>query len=274
MAEESILQKLWKVQTDILDQIVKICDAHGLRYYLTYGSLLGAVRHSGFIPWDDDLDIMMPRKDYEIFLKVAPKELSSDYFLQCDQSQEDYWLNFAKVRKNNTLFEEFSEDIMGENAHTGIFVDIFPLDSVKNPDSFVLHIKAIFAKALNETRYYKKGIFTKSSLNYKVLDQILKIFSQKTLGKWYNRIVIAKKDENYPYYVDLFTDRNYKLCIAPKKYYGNGVKLKFMEKEYMVPDEYDRLLTKEYGDYMKIPAPEDRVTHNTSRILFDVKNNR
>ena len=274
MVDEATLKKVWKVQTDILDEIVKICEKHGLRYYLIYGTLIGAVRHSGFIPWDDDLDIMMPRNDYQAFLKAALEELPAEYFLQYDKTEEGYWLNFAKIRKNNTLFEEPSAPLMGEKLHKGIFVDIFPIDSVCNPHSRMLHVRAVFAKAINEVRYYKKGMLGKDVLNYKKLDAILKLFSQRALGKWYDLLVINHRDADSEFYVDLFANRSYKKSIYPKSCFGDGKKMKFMDKEYNVPEQYDVLLTREYGDYMKLPAPEDRVCHDTSRILFDVKNGR
>ena len=273
MSDYENLKKVWKVQTEILDEIVKICDKHGLRYYLIYGTLLGAVRHQGFIPWDDDLDITMPRKDYDVFLKVAQEELSSEYFLQDDDTQNGYWLNFAKVRKNNTLFIESSEKKMGEECHKGIFVDIFPLECIKDIDRSIQHIKAILIKAINETRYLKKGILTESSMNYKKLDKILKNFSHKTLSKWY--CFLNKQDEDKcENYVDWFANRSYKKSIYPKSYFGEGIKMKFMDKEYIAPKEYDLILTKEYGDYMILPNAEDRVMHRTAEILFNVENGR
>lgn len=274
MSDDTTLNKLWKVQTDILDEIVRVCERHHLRYFMMYGTLIGAVRHGGFIPWDDDLDIMMPRKDYQAFLQFAKTELSPEYFLQCDETEDGYWLNFSKVRKNNTLFEEPSAKLMGKNMNKGIFVDIFPFDSVADPDSGWLHIRAVLAKAINETRYLKKGMLSLESMNYKMMDQFLKCFSHRTLARWYNRLVMNPKEDQCKYYVDFFTSRNYKDSIYSKECFGDGMKMKFMDSEYTVPIQYDTLLTKEYGNYMQLPSPENRVNHNTSRILFDVKNGR
>lgn len=274
MTDTATLKKVWTIQTEILDEIVKICQHHGLAYYLIYGSLIGAVRHGGFIPWDDDLDIMMPRKDYQIFLKAAQEELPAAYFLQCDETEEDYWLNFAKVRKNNTLFEEPSAKFMGEKTHKGIFVDIFPFEAVKDPDSGSLHLRAIFAKAINETRYLKKGMLGSDSMNYKALDGVLKYLSHRTLAKWYRWLVMRKDTENCKYYLDLFTSRSYRDSLYPVSYFDDGIQMKFMDREYTIPVQYDALLTKEYGNYREIPSPEERVNHNTTRILFDVQNER
>src|SRR5690554_4415622 len=124
--DQKTLKKLHNVQIEILNQIVKICNQNKLTYFLIGGTLLGAIRHKGFIPWDDDLDIAMPRKDYEKFLELCQGYLGDEYYLHCSKTDPKYWLPFAKVRKNNTIFEEKS--IQTINSHKGIYVDIFPLD--------------------------------------------------------------------------------------------------------------------------------------------------
>ena len=273
MSDDNNIKKIWDVQVEILDKIVEICNRHELRYYLIYGTLLGAVRHKGFIPWDDDLDIIMPRKDYEVFIEAALEELPSEYFLQNDNTEDGYWLNFSKVRKNNTLFIEASEKIMGDNIHKGIFVDIFPLDCTKKPDGFVQHVEAVLIKAISETRYLKKGILTESSMKYNKVDKILKLFSHRILSKWYVRLT-KHKEEQCENYVDWFTNRSYTDSIYPKSWFGDGIKMKFMDKEYIVPEEYDLLLTKEYGDYMTLPKEEDRVMHRTTEVIFDIEEGR
>ena len=109
----------------------KICTEHHLTYWLEGGTLLGAVRHHGFIPWDDDMDISMPRKDYEQFLKIAPQLLPKDLFLQTQQSDPQYKLPIAKIRKRGTLLIETGET-GNENYCHGIFIDIIPNDYYHN----------------------------------------------------------------------------------------------------------------------------------------------
>ena len=95
-------------QQKILDEIVRICDNYNLRYFLIGGTLLGAVRHKGYIPWDDDLDISMPRKDYNQFIEIAKKQLSQNFKLDCKYTNNKYWLPFIKVRMKDTSFDENS----------------------------------------------------------------------------------------------------------------------------------------------------------------------
>ena len=115
---------------EILKEIDRICKQNGILYWMEGGSMLGAVRHHGFIPWDDDLDIAMFRDDYNRFLEIASKELKENYFLQTHQTDPEYPLFYAKVRKNNTFIDERSYQDL--NIHKGIFVDIFPVDGLYN----------------------------------------------------------------------------------------------------------------------------------------------
>ncbi len=122
------LNKVHKVHLEIVSEVKRICKKNGIKYSMIAGTLLGAVRHHGFIPWDDDLDIGMLRRDYERFLQVARKELCRQYFLQTWETDKNFVLPFAKIRKNGTkLVEKNSADV---KMHQGIYIDIFPFDNL------------------------------------------------------------------------------------------------------------------------------------------------
>ena len=104
--DDETLSQLHEVQIEILDEFVKICEKHQLSYSLVGGTLLGAIRHKGFIPWDDDIDVGLLREDYDKFIKIAKEELSDKYYLDCFEYNKDYYLPFAKIKKNNTIFNE------------------------------------------------------------------------------------------------------------------------------------------------------------------------
>ena len=112
--DKDILQKLKEEQLKVLDYIVKVCEENSLEYFLIGGTLLGAVRHRGYIPWDDDLDLAMPRKDYEKFIKIFLNQDNGKYILDTNNHSKYYWLPFLKVRNKNTIYQENLQKTTGE----------------------------------------------------------------------------------------------------------------------------------------------------------------
>ena len=130
--DEDVLHGLQRVELEILLEIDRVCREHGIKYFLDSGTMLGAARHGGFIPWDDDIDISMLRDDYDRFLEVAQDSLGEKYFVQTRKTDPKATNSFAKVRKNGTTCIEYSAKLDG--SHTGIWVDIFPFDTVLNTE--------------------------------------------------------------------------------------------------------------------------------------------
>lgn len=265
-----ILKKLQDTQIEIMLEIIRICKKHNLRYFLIYGTLIGAIRHEGFIPWDDDLDIGMPRDDYEKFIKAAKNDLDSKFYLQSAEVESEYWLPFIKIRKNNTLFEEPSVAKMSDNIHKGIFVDIFPFDYVqKNKGQFV-RMQFVLSKAICETMYFKAGVYNdKKTLRYKKLFRVLNCFSISTLSRLQNRIAQLQNKKRAAYLADFNSSRKYLAAIYPLKYFFPIKKGNFEGYDFNIPYDYHSYLTMVYGDYMVLPKEEDRVNHRTLRIIFD-----
>lgn len=265
-----VLEKLQATQIEILEEIARICEKHQLRYFMIYGTLIGAIRHKGFIPWDDDLDIGMPRDDYEKFMQVARTELSSKYCLQNTQTEKQYWLSFGKVRKNNTIFEEASVVGLPDKIHKGIFVDIFPFDYVRKNKGILVHLQFILSKAINETMYYKAGVYSnKASLKYGGLDMLLKMLPMKSLCRMQSRIASMQNKKNSMYLADFNSSRKYLNAIYPVEYFLPVKDSEFAGKYFKIPNKYDEYLRMVYGDYMKMPKEEERVNHRTLRIVFD-----
>ncbi len=126
-----ILRKIQHCELEILKAVVSLCERHNLRYWLAYGTLLGAVRHHGFIPWDDDIDIYMTVQDLKKFVKYAKEELKDDFFIQCPITEKKTHWMFCKVRKNGTRLLETNEQIRND-FHQGIWIDVFPLVPVSD----------------------------------------------------------------------------------------------------------------------------------------------
>ena len=155
----SKLRKVQLTELKILEKIDEICKKNNINYFLIGGTLLGAVRHKGFIPWDDDIDVGMLREDYEKFINVCLKNgaLGKDYYLHCNESDNDYFIPFIKVKKNNTTFAE--KNIENINTHKGIFLDIFPYDNVPKPHSFCEKLQAIIVRSTSDAIYLKYKIY-------------------------------------------------------------------------------------------------------------------
>lgn len=265
--EDKILDKVHDIEVEILDEIVKICKKYNIKYFLVGGTLLGAIRHDGFIPWDDDLDIGMLREDYEKFLEVAPYELSDDYYLETRKYNKKFYLNFSKVKKNNTDFkEDFSKNL---DIHKGIFVDIFPFDNIKNPNSKFTKIRGAFITYGMQTIFVKHK-FMKFKDCYRPLFCFFYSFLPLSLIFKIQNCLMIKDNKKDTKYLCSFSGR-YSIAHEsfPKEYAFNLIEKEFYNKKYMIFKDYDKYLRGVYGDYMKLPPLEERVNHCPVDIDFE-----
>ena len=252
------LAELKFLEIDILRHFVEICDKLNLRYYLLGGTLLGAVRHKGFIPWDDDIDVGMPRKDYEVFLQKGAELLPTYLFLQTVQTDPGYVHCFAKIRNSNTTFVEISARKMKINH--GVFVDVFPLDYY--PDT-IERQKEFEHKRIWWLRRIGVEFDTNENTSFK---GVMKRIVVKMLIPSVQR-AITLRDALYRSVPASSLVANYggawgKKEIVPADWYGDGTTLMFEGMELTVPAEYDKWLTQVYGDYMQLPPMEKRIGHH------------
>ena len=263
------LIRLHEVEIEILDEFVRICEKYNLQYFLVGGTLLGAVRHKGFIPWDDDLDISMPRKDYERFIEISQKELDDKYMLDSKDTNPKYYLNFIKIRKKGTIFEQdFQANYDGPK---GIWLDIFPYDNARSNTSKKVAIQNKINKAIFSILHYKNKFFLsdRKILVKKALSFIFKPVSNRLLLNLQDKVLKWNMNkEEYNYFVSSSTTYNYKTELIEKNKYIPTIKMEFEGKLYNAPKEYDYILSRVYGDYMKLPPEEKRVTHNPRRLEF------
>ena len=255
------LDDLKKVELEILIDVANFCDKHNLTYFLVGGTLLGSIRHSGFIPWDDDIDIGMPRNDYEKFIELYR---SDKYYLQALESDSSYWQCYAKVRKSHTLvIERVIKDL---NINKEIGIDIFPFDLVNANNYSDVKIRATLIRSIRDTIQVKKKIKGISDCHYKILTRLLKIFSVKRLYKINKKLMT--KDNNKDSNILMCFLMDYKL---EKEFNNKNIfyPLKtgdFEGHKFKIPNDYDNYLTHVYGDYMKLPKKEDRVTHGIIKV--------
>lgn len=263
------LRKLQMAELDILKAFIEVCQKLGLRYYLMGGTLLGAVRHKGFIPWDDDIDVSMPRADYEVFLAQAQEHLPDSLFLQTYETDPGYTKGYAKIRNSETAFIETS--VRKQNMNHGIFIDVFPLDiydSSKKNNVFryikrILiggRISLIYDKAIVNRTLWMIGLIAKCI--YPTLKDACvardKMFRRLSAGDvWINYLSAYVEREN-----------------IPASWYGEGTKLLFEGLEVVVPAEYDKVLTQIFGDYMTLPPVEKRVTRHYTDVIDTEKSFR
>lgn len=147
-------KKIWAVEMDLYRELERVCKKHNLRYWAIGGTLIGAVRHHGFIPWDDDIDVCMPREDYEKLCGLYSKEFSSPYFLQTPQTDPGYYFSFAKFRNSNTT--AISMPFKNSLFNQGIFIDVFPLDYI-DIDNAETANSEILNSIMKCSSYMKRG---------------------------------------------------------------------------------------------------------------------
>ncbi len=264
--EGEMLDKLHSVEMEILDEIDKICKENNINYFLTGGSMLGAIRHGGFIPWDDDMDIGMAREDYDRFIEVYNKNPNPKYYLDCFENNKKYYLPFAKLKKNNTIFlEEAAKHVQ---LHKGIFVDIIPFENAKKEDSFSQKLQAVIVRTITETMFYKNKIGKKESYRHPIADRILGIFPATWLMRIQSKFMKMHKDNNSKYLVALAGTYGYKKETNPREFYLPTKDIQFEDRVYCGMNMPDKYLSRIFGDYMTPPPVEKRVNHGAIEISF------
>ena len=254
-----------KMMLDMLHQLDGICKKHNIQYMLFAGSALGAVRHKGFIPWDDDLDVVMMRRDYEIFLSVAEKELNQKiYYLQKEFSE--HWpMFFSKLRRNGTacIERQIPKDKL---MHQGVYIDIFPCDNLAD-NKVVERLQFLASKVVIAKSLDKRGYLTDSFVK-KLFIIICRIMPQKPLHKF---VEMRKKGTSEWVHTFFGGASKYEKNIYPRKWFETAVMLWFEDGAFPVSAYYDEMLTKLYGDYMT-PLPENQRGCKVHGEIVDLDN--
>lgn len=264
--DENIHESLRKAQLYIAKEIRRICEKHNIHYFLDCGSMLGAVRHKGFIPWDDDMDIGMVKADYDKFLMVAPDELGEDFFLDNYDSNDDCALVFSKVRLKGT---EYLEDKGDENRiHNEIFVDVFPYYWISDNEierKIEGAMMAIFSQAILSKCGYKvwKGDGFIKRVKFIPTDVIGFFLSKRKMfaiiNNLYNKHSSTKR-------MCIHAGSCYGYWFFDKDVFDDFVDAEFEGDMFKIPSRYDDYLKQAYGNYMELPPIEKRITHNIKKL--------
>ena len=254
--------KLRQVQLQILDEIVRICNENNLRYCLTGGTCLGAVRHKGFIPWDDDVDVIMPRSDFNRFTDETSTKNDSDFFLDYYMTNPKYGRCFAKYCKKNTLFIE------SNGLKQSIFVDIFVQDKVPGPEFTSTSKLPTFIHKLDAiTTIRREGLRGRDYIT-KVVYWLTRWMPVKWFFKWETKLMTRFENTDAKYYLNYGSPYNLVKETIPISEFEPYSQKEFEGKMYNVPRNWDLYLTRIYGDYMTLPPVEKRVTHYPQYISF------
>lgn len=252
------------IQLDILQSIHQFCEANDIRYSLAYGTLLGAIRHKGYIPWDDDIDVMMPRPDYERFVKEY-QGICDRYVVQTYNNDNSYYLWCAKVYDNRTEQITFP-------TRSGVCVDVFPIDGL--PDNLEDVRKYIKKK---RKLFFRRLVFTCHNNSYRPGNKLFNAFKyiiKRILVP--SRYAVIKEIEqlykSYPYttsnyvgdIIDLFGERGW----LKKEIFEQYTTTAFENLQVKIIKDYDVFLRARYGDYMQLPPEEERVPGHSAPVYW------
>jgi lipopolysaccharide cholinephosphotransferase len=268
------IRELQLIELEILKTILDIFAKNNLTYFILGGTLLGAIRHKGFIPWDDDIDIGLPRNDYERFLEIAQNNFPPYFRLKTFKDNKEY-------KNYETRVEDLRYEIKRDDAEkiitTYIWIDIFPLDGI--PGTIVKKqwhmFRLLFGRLLLQYSKIdhginikkKRGMFEKILILFgKKLTKVIKFDSKRRL--YHIDKLLKKYTYEHSYYLVNFMGAYTFKEMFPKEYYKKGVKYEFEGFELNGPVEYDKVLKQLYGEYMKPLPPQDRISHS---VIFDEK---
>ncbi|RKM54471.1 LicD family protein [Butyrivibrio sp. X503] len=256
-------KEIKSIQIKILNDISAYCEKESLVYFLAYGSLIGAIRHKGFIPWDDDIDICMPRKDYDKLVNGYNRNNHGDTMLLSPETDPDYYVTSAKIVDTRTILKEY----VSTDKTIGVYVDVFPVDTWPNDLKLAQRHqrKILFWRRLltlknlivSKDRGILKNIVI--SIGHVILFPVSK-------RKIIEKIMVISQKYNYidnPKYKGTVSEPDYGMGeIMPSEWMEEITEAVFENYKFKVPVHYDDILKQLYGDYMKLPPKEMQVSHH------------
>ncbi len=269
--DDKILKHLQSLELMILKDFIKICEENNLTYYMYAGSLLGSVRHNGFIPWDDDLDVVMFRDDFERFKKIFMESNNEKYELLCNETERDYFHLLAKLMLKNTKFEEHW--VSQVDFHIGINMDIFVLDDLADGGfkrNYQLKKSFLYNKLLIMSKIRLDDLSLPAKIVTHAGYHILNLFgiTPSFLNKRCLNFLKKYKNPNSECVFDISATAEEYPQIFKKDDFKSIKRIEFEDIYVNIPGGYDNILKSLYGYYMQLPPEEDRYNHITETIDF------
>jgi LPS biosynthesis protein len=267
--DDKMLRQLQIIELEMMIEVDRICKKCGIQYNMIAGTLLGAVRHKGFIPWDDDADVAMLRPEYEKFRKACKTELDATrFYFQDHRNTKGYRWGYGKLRRKDTLFlREFQEHMPYEQ---GVFIDIFPMDAI--PDNkFLRSMKNFECFCVRKMLWARVGkVADKNSFMRKWYALLDKVPEEATLH-YYNKMVEKSKRRNTRWVRKLTFPTPNKEYGYLRKWYAHSINMEFEKIIFPGMRDHQEYLSFKFVDYMKFPPKSKRKVHPVSAIkLIDL----
>ena len=262
------MNPLQQKQLDILKAFIRVCDKHNLEYFLMYGTALGAIRHKGFIPWDDDIDVGMPRADYEKYIQLQSEYEDTPYFIQTFKSDPCYIYNYAKLRDSSTTFLENA--FKNHRINQGVFIDVFPVDGMSREEGDREKIgkknKFIWRQVyFSYLPALRRKIHKRTWLKDILLNIVAGLFYVFDIAHYRNKRVerfVRQVPFEEAKMAGIMFGFTWRINCMPADIFRETIKVPFEDIEVKVVKQYDRYLTLLYKDYMKFPPVEQQVGHH------------
>ena len=263
------MDKLRELQLKIMDEIHRICAKNRVEYFLDSGSLLGAIRHNGYIPWDDDVDVGMTLDNYDKFLKAAETDLGEEFFVDNYITNEDCPYVFTKIRLKGTKYVECIAQ--NPKLKNEIFVDIFPYYYVAD-NELLRRIEAIQMTWLSHVIMAKSGVKVwtgQGKLKQLKFLPVVLISGMTRKSKLYNKVErLLRKHKDTGRMCIQGGGSFYLYWYMPVRIFQQFELHPFEDRSYFILSEYDEYLSRAYGDYMKLPDEKDRITHSVIKVDY------
>ena len=263
--EEELLKGMQTLQLEMLTDLKRVCDKHNIKFYLAFGTCLGAVRHKGFIPWDDDIDVIMYDEDIKKLCKYE-NELNPKFSIQCHKKDKEFGLLIYRIRNEETTLIE--QDHIDRDINHGVYIDIYPLLDYKTGKW--AHIFQTISSLICRLFVYRKPPVNKSKA-FKVLANIMlaitpDVLKEKIALNIYERLVKTTKSTHLTV-IPGYAEPNY----YRKECFGEPAYAEFEGLTMPVPTLADEFLSDRYGEYMKLPPKEMQKIHH-NYVFADFKN--